>query len=131
MTPIKPYLLRTVRDWALDNGLTPHIVVDARVSGVQVPERFVENDRIVLNIHPRAVQNYAQDDERLSFSARFGGVAHLVEVPMAAVLAVYARENGQGVSFPATPDAPAGPDTEPPVAGSPPRGGRPQLKVVK
>jgi stringent starvation protein B len=90
----------------------------------------VENGRIVFNIHPRAVQNYAQDDERLSFSARFGGAAHLIEVPMTAVLAIYARENGQGVSFPAAPEEPGGPDTEPPAGDSPPRG-RPQLKVVK
>ncbi len=137
MKPLKPYLFRAVFEWAVDNGFTPHLVVDARQPGVQVPARYVENGRIVLNVHPRAVQGYAQDDEGLRFAARFGGVSYHIEVPMTAVLAIYARENGQGVSFPPGPDEPegdadktppTGPDDKPP---SPPRGGRPSLKIVK
>jgi stringent starvation protein B len=139
MKPLKGYLFRAVFDWAVDNGYTPHVVVDARQPGVQVPARYVENGRIVLNIHPRAVQGYSQDDEWLRFVARFGGVSHAIEVPMQAVLAIYARENGQGVSFPPPgPDepeadrdkaAPSGPQDEPP--SPPPRGKRPTLKIVK
>lgn len=133
MTPLKTYLFRAVRDWAVDNGFTPHVVVDARQPGVQVPERYVDNGRIVLNIHPRAVHGYSQDDEWLRFAARFGGVSYAIEVPMAAVLAIYARENGQGVSFPVPGSEEGGPaDKTPPEPGDkPPRGGRPILKVVK
>ncbi len=132
MIPLKTYLFRAVRDWAVDNGFTPHVVVDARQPGVQVPERYVENGRIVLNIHPRAVQGYAQDDEWLRFAARFGGASHAIEVPMHAVLAIYARENGQGVSFPAPGPGEDSPSKTPPEPDDkPPRGGRPTLRIVK
>jgi stringent starvation protein B len=131
MTPLKFYLARAAYDWAVDNGFTPHVIVDAAHPGARVPTKYVENGRIVLNVHPQAVQHFAFTVEGLRFSARFGGVAQGVDVPLAALLAVYARENGQGVSFPekgATAET-GGPDGTPPDA-PPPRKG-PALKVVK
>jgi stringent starvation protein B len=100
MTPIKPYLIRAVRDWAVDSGLTPLIVVDTSLRGVNVPADFVENGRILLNVHTRAVQNFVIEDEWLLFATRFGGKRSLLEIPVAAIRAIYARENGQGVTFP-------------------------------
>jgi len=129
MTPLKSYLLRAVRDWAVDNGFTPHIIVDAAGAGVAVPARYIENGRIVLNIHPRSIQHFELDDASLRFSARFAGQRFAVEAPMAAVLAVYAKENGQGISFPPETGAPEGSEPGPPGGEPPPK--RPTLKVVK
>jgi stringent starvation protein B len=100
MTPIKPYLIRAVRDWAVDSGLTPLIVVDTTFGGVNVPADFIENGRVLLNVHTRAVQNFAIEDEWLLFATRFGGKRSALEIPVAAIRAIYARENGQGVTFP-------------------------------
>ncbi len=132
MTPIKPYLIRAVRDWAIDSGFTPLIVVDATIAGVKVPPDSVENGRILLNVHARAVQDFDMDSERLLFSARFAGRSCALEVPVVAVRAIYARENGQGVAFPedSTGENSA---AQPPSSGSddpPPKKG-PHLKVVK
>ncbi len=126
MTPIKTFLIRAVRDWAVENGLTPHIVVDATVPGVKAPAERVENDRIVLNIHPRAVHGFGLEDGSLSFSARFSGQSRVLEIPLNAVRAVYARENGQGIAFPEETKGEAQADGDPP----PPRKG-PHLKIVK
>lgn len=131
MTSLKRYLTRATRDWAVDNGYTPYVVVDANVAGVQVPSSFVENGRIVLNVHPRAIQNFDMDDEQIRFSARFSGKSVAVEFPLLAVLAVYARENGQGISFPEVNRAgeqPPEPD-KPPTGPAP--GKRPVLKIIK
>ncbi|GIX31888.1 MAG: stringent starvation protein B [Porticoccaceae bacterium] len=122
MTPSRPYLLRALYEWIVDNGLTPHIVVDAERPGVQVPRGYVENGRIVLNIAPRAVEGLRMDRTWVRFRARFGGVAEEVAVPVAAVLGIYARENQRGMMFP--------PEEAPPEE-PPPTGGRPALKVVK
>ncbi len=131
MTPIKPYLIRAVRDWALDSGLTPHIVVDANNGSVKVPAKSVENGRIVLNIHPRAVHEFNLANDWLLFSANFAGQSHVLEIPVAAIRAIYAHENGQGVAFPAE----SGERTvaEPASADSahPPVDKGPHLKVVK
>lgn len=99
MTPRRPYLLRAVNDWLLDNGLTPHLIVDATVVGVVVPMEFVRDGQIVLNIAPRSVGNLELGDDEIRFNARFGGVPRRVEIPLAAVLAIYARENGAGMAF--------------------------------
>jgi stringent starvation protein B len=134
MTPLKYHLLRAAYDWAVENGLTPHVIVDAAGADVMVPARFVENGRIVLNVSPQAVQAFHFDAEAIAFSARFGGVAQNVHVPLASVLAVYARETGQGVSFPTDRSGTAtASDSEPdktPPDGTPPRKG-PALKIVK
>ena len=99
MKPRRPYLVRAYYDWLLDNNLTPHLVVDAMLLGVQVPMDFVRDGQIVLNIAPRAVGNLELGNDAIRFNARFGGIPQQVDVPMAAVLALYARENGAGTLF--------------------------------
>lgn len=123
MTSNRPYLIRGLYDWITDNGLTPHILADASKSGVQVPPQAVQEGRVVLNVAARAVSNLELGNEYIMFKARFGGVSQSVSIPVEAVLAVYARENGQGMLFP-TDDKP-----EPPPDGE--GGKRPHLKVVK
>ncbi len=130
--PLKPYLIRAVRNWAVDSGLTPCVLVNASLPGVKVPADYVDNGRIVLNIHPRAVGRFDMDHEWLQFSARFAARSFAVEVPLAAVLAVYARENGQGISFTGEEDA-DGDGAAMRDAASPKRTPRkgPTLKIVK
>ncbi|WP_028484361.1 ClpXP protease specificity-enhancing factor [Thioalkalivibrio sp. ALE17] len=142
MTSSRPYLLRALWEWVTDNGFTPHILVDATVEGVVVPEAFVDQGKITLNVGPSAVQALNIGDDAVAFSARFAGNPMDVFVPMPAVLAVYARENGQGMMFGSEP----GPGPEDDGPGAPPDGsgdggGRedapaprrkgPSLKVVK
>ncbi len=118
-------------DWISDNSLTPYLLVDARAAGVRVPAGAVKDGQIVLNIAVRAVSDLELGNERIRFLARFSGVSHQVEVPVAAVLAIYAHENGQGMMFPAEP-APPPPATTPPGttdATAQPKG--PRLRVVK
>ena len=141
MTPSRPYLLRALNEWILDNELTPFIVVDASLPGVDVPRDFVSNGQIVLNISPGAVRSLLIDDETLEFTARFGGVPRLVSVPIVAIVAVYAKENGQGMVFGSEPggspdDAPEkGPKkakkSSKAGAGKPKSAERPSLKIVK
>ncbi|PHM36103.1 stringent starvation protein B [Xenorhabdus innexi] len=99
MSPRRPYLLRAHYEWLLDNDLTPHIVVDVTQYGVNVPMEYAQEGQIILNIAPRAVGNLELADDEVRFNARFGGVARQVSVPMSAVIAVYARENGAGMMF--------------------------------
>lgn len=99
LTPRRPYLLRAFYDWLLDNELTPHLVVDATLPNVQVPFEYVQDGQIVLNIAPRAVGNLELGNEFVQFNARFGGRPQQVFVPLAAVMAIYARENGAGTMF--------------------------------
>ena len=100
MTSHRPYLLRALYEWIVDNGMTPHLLVDASRPGVRVPAHTVKEGRVVLNVAERAVARLAMDNEAVSFTARFGGVSHPVLVPIAAVLAIYARETGQGMALP-------------------------------
>lgn len=139
MSSHRPYLLRALVEWINDNGMTPHIMVDAGVPGVQVPASAVKDERVVLNVAERAVMRLHIDNEGVSFTARFSGVSFPVSVPIAAILAVYARETGQGMALPddlpgtdnAAPDdddtPPPGAPPEPPA----PSGKRPFLRVVK
>ena len=99
MTARRPYLLRAFYDWLLDNDLTPHLVVDINLPGVIVPLEYARDGQIVLNIAPRAVGNLELTNEEVHFNARFGGVPRQVIVPMVAVMAIYARENGAGTMF--------------------------------
>lgn len=99
MTPRRPYMLRAFYDWLLDNELTPHLVVDATLPGVRVPMEYVQDGQIILNVAPRAVGNLELGNEAVTFSARFGGRPHQVIVPIYAVQAIYARENGAGTMF--------------------------------
>ena len=103
MTPSRPYLLRAFYEWLLDNDMTPHLLVDANAQMVQVPQQFARDGQIVLNIAPQAVVAFTMDNEAVSFNARFGGVPQQVYIPMAAVLAIHARENGVGTFFPPEP----------------------------
>ncbi len=128
MTPSRPYLLRAINEWILDNQCTPYLLVDAEVEGVDVPRQYVENGKIVLNIDPAAVRDLVLGNEEVSFSARFQGKPWHIFIPIRAVLAIYAQENGRGMMF----NEEEG--SEPPPSGSgpaKPSGGRPSLKVVK
>jgi len=125
MISTKPYLVRAIREWAIDNRLTPQILVDASVDGVDVPKRFVQDGQIVLNIGGDAIKMHVIDNERLQFSARFSGTPYDVLVPVEAVLAIYARENGQGIFFK---DAETPPEPEP---GQESGSNRPTLTLVK
>ncbi|MDI5831507.1 ClpXP protease specificity-enhancing factor [Shewanella xiamenensis] len=99
LTPNRPYLLRAYYDWLMDNQLTPHVVVDAFVKGTQVPQQYVKDGQIVLNIAASAVGNLQISNEFVEFNARFGGVPQQVLLPMASIVAIYARENGAGTVF--------------------------------
>ncbi|QEM81335.1 ClpXP protease specificity-enhancing factor [Halomonas binhaiensis] len=99
MKSSRPYLARALYEWLLDNDLTPYIVVDATQSGVEVPRQFVQNDQIVLNLGPSAVRDLHMDNEWIRFSARFNGKSEQLFVPVPALIALYARENGVGMVF--------------------------------
>lgn len=111
MTSHRPYLLRALYEWIADNGMTPHLLVDATRPAVQVPLHAVKDGKIVLNIAERAVSALDMSNDTIGFSARFGGVSHTVSVPVSAVLAIYARETGQGMALPEEPMAEEG-DTD-------------------
>ena len=100
MSSHRPYLLRALYEWIADNGMTPHLLVDATRAGVQVPSHAVSDGKVVLNVAERAVSQLQMTNEAISFSARFGGVSFPVVVPVLAVLAIYARETGQGMALP-------------------------------
>jgi stringent starvation protein B len=138
----RPYLLRAMHEWMGDAGFTPHLIVDARREGVNVPRGYVKDDKIVLNVSLNATQRLTLTNDRVEFDARFGGVVHHVVVPVGAVLGIYARETGEGMVFNETePDGPAPetpPDAAPPAAGGDAKpaagkgkGGRAKLTVVK
>ena len=148
----RPYLLRAMYEWMVDGHQTPYVLVDARQDGVAVPQASVHEGRIVLNIGPGATHRLTLGNDELEFDARFGGVSHHVRVPLKAVLAIYARETGQGMMFGLedetpveAPDPAEAPtrvvtDVSRPASASntgkpeptdlPPKG-RPSLKVVK
>lgn len=100
MTSHRPYLLRALYEWIADNGMTPHLLVDATRPEVRVPMSAVKDGRIVLNVADRAVSGLEMTNDLIRFSARFGGVSQSVSVPVGAVLAIYARETGQGMALP-------------------------------
>ena len=126
MTSHRPYLLRALYEWIADNGMTPHLLVDATRADVRVPMSAVKDGRIVLNVAERAVSGLAMDNELIRFSARFGGVSQAVSVPVGAVLAIYARETGQGMALP---DEAVG-EGAPAAAGDEPESARPTLSAV-
>ena len=98
-SPKRPYLLRAYYDWLVDNEFTPYLVVDADYYGVNVPVEYVKDGQIVLNLSPNATGNLALTNDFISFSARFQGVSRDIYIPMGAAIAIYARENGDGVMF--------------------------------
>jgi stringent starvation protein B len=129
MTSNRPYLLRALYDWIGDNGMTPHILVDAAAEGVDVPDQAVQKGKVILNIDQAAVLDLEMGNEWLIFSARFSGKQHNVSVPVDAVLAIYSKENGQGMMFAQDDDTPPPDGSDPEVAVKP--GKRPHLKIVK
>ena len=149
LTSNKPYLLRAIYEWVVDNDATPHVVLHADNPLVEVPQQFVENGKIVLNVSPSAAKDLLIDNNGLSFSARFGGKPYSIFAPIGAVLALYASETSEGLSFdPEEFDDSTPPDDEPPKAhlsdassdkgsgkakSTPPKKNakRPSLKVVK
>lgn len=139
MTSNRPYLIRALHEWIADNDLTPHLLVDATQSGVCVPREYVADGRIVLNVAASAVHGLVLGDESVSFSARFGGRPFPVELPVSAVLGIYARENGHGMLFAEEGDAgahtseaqSADGDAPEPRHGTGAKPKRPSLHVVK
>jgi len=131
MTPLKPYLIRAIYDWIVDNSCTPYLLVNAEAKDVVAPQQYAEDGRIVLNLRPQAVHGLALGDREIEFSARFGGRPMQVRVPITAVLAIYARENGRGMVFEEGEEDETPPPPEPsPTEGKPSRA-RPTLTVVK
>ena len=100
MSSSQPYLLRALNEWIVDNGCTPQVLVDSAHPDLEIPDSVRSQEKVVLNISPSAVRDLEIDDEYLSFVARFAGVSHGVLIPIEAVQAIYARENGQGMMFP-------------------------------
>ncbi|HOB60553.1 MAG TPA: ClpXP protease specificity-enhancing factor [Candidatus Competibacteraceae bacterium] len=134
MTPTRPYLIRALYEWIEDNALTPHILVNAELPGVEVPKQHVRQGQIVLNINSTAVRDLRLGNEWVEFNARFGGIARTVRIPVAAVLAIYARENGQGMAFGEEKSNDDPPPTEPPDSPQPDKPttrNKPVLKIVK
>ena len=117
--PRRPYLLRALMDWILDSGLTPYVLIDATVAGVAVPPEHVKDGRIVLNLSPAAVRGLDIGRAALTCDGRFGGRSFALYLPMASVVAIYARETGEGMVFEAESFA----EPEPPTGGPAPTGG--------
>jgi len=99
MTSLKPYLIRSIYEWIIDNDLTPHLLVDAENDQAQLPQQFIEDGKIVLNIRPQAVQGLTLGNEEIQFNARFSGKPMHIVAPIAAIMAIYAKENGKGMIF--------------------------------
>ncbi len=129
----RPYLIRALYEWIVDNNLTPHMLVDTAQETVEVPRAFVENGRIILNVSPEATHSLVLGNDAITFNARFSGTAMDVHVPVSSVLAIYARENGQGMMFGEQDETP--PDPEPGKTSDKPQPPsqvkRPNLKIVK
>ncbi|SDI41778.1 stringent starvation protein B [Ferrimonas sediminum] len=140
LSPQRPYLLRALYEWLVDNDLTPHLAVNAELPGVQVPTQYVQDGQIVLNIAPHAVGNLQLGNDDVSFNARFGGQPQAIVVPLYACEAIYARENGAGTLFPPEPSYELQLDQQQNEAGieevtdeqdNRPEPGRPTLRVIK
>jgi stringent starvation protein B len=128
MSSSRPYLIRALYQWIVDNGLTPHLLVDATAAGVDVPREYVSNDKIVLNIHPNSVRELSLENDWISFSARFSGAPREVLFPVQTTLAIYARENGQGMTFRKDDNGGDYPPTSP---GADTGSQKPSLRIVK
>lgn len=132
----RPYLLRAIYEWVVDNEATPHVLINAENSRSEVPQQFVENGKIILNISPSAAKDLLIDKDGMSFSARFGGKPFNIYAPIGAVLALYASENGEGLSFEPEDDdpndtSPRSEDFDNPTKKKADKKKGPSLKVVK
>ncbi|HCH31372.1 MAG TPA: ClpXP protease specificity-enhancing factor [Oceanospirillaceae bacterium] len=134
MTSHRPFMIRALNEWILENNCTPYILVNAYANDVQVPQNYVKDGQIILNVSPGAVQGLTITNDGVEFDGRFGGIPSRVSVPTHAVLGIYAKENGQGMIF----------DTDDPIPEPPGPGkqekkepeeksksGRPDLRIVK
>jgi stringent starvation protein B len=130
MTSSRPYLIRAIHEWIIDNGMTPHIVVSAESEGVRVPPEYVKDGQISLNVSESAVHGFSMDNDWILFDARFGGKSFQVSVPIVAVLAIFARENGAGMSF-GEDEHEDDPPPEPEDKGKKKTRSQPALRVVK
>jgi stringent starvation protein B len=129
MKTSRPYLVRALYDWIVDNGCTPYLLIDAHARGVEVPQQYVKDGQIVLNISPGAVANLLISNDDIRFRGRFGGIAVEILAPIGSVLGIYARENGQGMVFdPETTPPPPPDDAARPATPAP---GKRGLRVVK
>ncbi len=124
MTSLKPYLLRSIYEWIIDNNLTPHLLVDASHPHAVLPEDYIDDGKIVLNMRPEAIQSLSLGNTTVEFNTRFNGQSMHIIAPVPAVLAIYAKENGKGMVF----DQEDEDDSEPPPENKPPRS---HLRVVK
>ncbi len=131
MTSSRPYLVRAMYQWIADNGMTPHLLVDVSIDGVQVPTEHVQNGKIILNIAPMAITGLVLGDDDIVFSARFSGQSMSIFIPIIAVLAVYAKENGQGMMFSEDDGAISSPEGGNEPEPDPDKPKRPSLRVVK
>ena len=135
----RPYLIRAFYDWIVDSECTPYVVIDAHHENVEVPQNFVTNGQIILNIAPRAVTDFDMSNDSIKLSTRFGGIPIDIFCPMGSILGIYAQENGQGMMFEPDPD-----DDPPPKVQAPkvlsslqktkprePVKGKPSLRVIK
>jgi stringent starvation protein B len=132
MTPSRPYFVRAVYEWILDNSLTPYLLVNAGYPHAQVPQEYIKDGRIILNLAPSAIRNLHMGNEQVEFSARFGGQTRNLFVPIGSILAIYAKENGKGMFFDENempPPEPANPVGD--ESARPKPGGKPSLKVIK
>jgi len=126
MTSLKPYLIRSIYDWIVDNNMTPHLLLNAEANDAVLPVEFIENGKIVLNIRPEAVQDLSLGNDNIQFNARFSGKPMQIIAPVTAVNAIYAKENGKGMVF----DDDDGPSDAPPPSNTP-SPNKPTLRVVK
>ena len=129
VTSSKPYIVRAIYNWIVDNNCTPHVLIDAVTDGVCVPQDYITDGQIVLNISPTAVVSLHMGNDAVSFSGRFGGEPLDVLLPLDSILGIYARENGQGMIFDDDElSDPSPPEPDPIAPGS---ARRPSLKLVK
>lgn len=144
MTSNRPYLIRAFYDWIVDNQYTPYMSVDAYYPGVEVPQDYVNDGQIVLNLVPRAITKLEMNNDEVSFSTRFGGVPSDIRLPIQSIMGIYARENGQGMMFQSEetsgpePSGPSPVKSVSPADKSPNKGSgsgeaskKPSLRVVK
>ena len=143
MNSSRPYMIRALYEWIVDNNCTPHVLVNAMAEGVEVPQQYVKDGQIVLNIAPSAIVDLTMENDSLAFNGRFGGVPSDIYIPIPAVMGIYARENGQGMMFEPEDNPPgspspsdklkAKPKTPPksPDTGSDNKSNKPGLRVIK
>ncbi|MDO8826488.1 ClpXP protease specificity-enhancing factor [Methylophaga sp.] len=132
MSSQRPYLIRAIYQWLLDNQCTPYLLVNTNHEGVVVPEQYIRDARIVLNLAPDAINGLNMDNDWVSFSARFSGKAMDLFIPVIAIQAIYGKENNEGMFFPEEePPTPPPASTEPSKSVTKITGGKPSLKLVK